>query len=121
VLGDGYGIAGTLLSFEFSRAVAAGASSLAPGECAWVDRPVAAGEPSRICDQVEGASLDLQMAIDNRAVRAISSRSAPYLARLVLGDEILTFRVFNNGQGCLVATEDPAPARGRGRGRGRAL
>jgi hypothetical protein len=121
LLAEGYGVGTTSLSFEFQRAAAPGAASLEPGECAWLDRPVAPGEPNRVCDHIEAATLDVRMAVDDRMVRGVSSASAPYLPRLVLGEEPVTFRVVDNGQGCLVGAEAPAPARGRGRGRGRAL
>jgi len=116
VLGEGYGLSGTMVVLEFRRAGGAGPGSLAPGECTWLDRTIDSAEPNRICDLVESTRLHIEWATDG-TLRGLGSRSTPYLPRLVTGDDVLTFRVFNNRQGCMIATATPANF-GRGRGRG---
>jgi hypothetical protein len=118
---SGFGMNGTIVAFEYRRSAGAGAASLNSGECTWLDRPINATEPNWLCDPVAASSLQVQWASENGQVRGLSSASAPYLAPLISGDEVLTFQVFNNRQGCMVATARPPLGRGRERlGRGRA-
>jgi hypothetical protein len=114
LVGQGFGMSGTMFVIEFQRAAAAGIASLAPGECSWMDRPVGPTEPNRICQTVEPARLHLHWTADN-TVQNLSSRSAPFLSVLVSPAQVFTFQAHNNGAGCLVARVN----RGRlGRGRG---
>lgn len=101
------GVAGTMWSIEFTRAAGAGLASLAPGQCAWMDRPVSSGEPNRVCQPIDSSRLHLEWTADGGAAR-LASRSAPYLTQLALPEQTVTFQVFNNGAGCLVGVRPPS-------------
>jgi hypothetical protein len=111
----GFGMSGTMVVIAFRRAAGFGVAALAPGECAWLDRPVQPQEPDHICDPVETSRLHVQWSADG-TVQNLSSISAPYLAGLTSPAQVSTFRVANNRAGCLVVRDAPA-IRGRGRGR----
>ena len=100
---SGFGLAGLMSTVEFRRSATAGDSGLAPGECSWMDRPIGAEEPSRICHRLDPNRFDLAWAADD-SVKSLNSGSAPYIGSLVSSEGRFSFMVFNNGQGCMVQT-----------------
>ena len=100
------GIQGPTLVVGFRRAAVASAdgSSLAPGECTWLDRPVSPAEPDHFCQRTNESSFRLAWSTDGMT-RNLSSTSAPFLENLIYADRFATVGVFNNGEGCFVVTD----------------
>lgn len=77
--------------------------SLGKGQCSWVDRPFRNGEPHKFC---QSGVNDLVLKMNARSY-AVSSRKAPYLARIKKSDQdggYFSLKVRNNGRGCMLVT-----------------
>jgi hypothetical protein len=91
------------LRFGFQRApVAAGANgaTLSPGECAWVDRPVSAGEPSFVAAPFSGSfkvGAVVPHAFNDSFKAYIYAAQQQWVSDFSQKDVILTLYVYNDG------------------------
>jgi len=75
-------------------------NTLAPGQAAWLDRPVAANEPDRI---ILTGVRDFTISWAKLQVMGVSS-SLPYLSVLQDANKFQAFYVYNDGRGNFIAT-----------------
>jgi hypothetical protein len=89
---------------RFTTAGAASNSNRLPsGACGWLDRPMGANEPLRICHVVP-----TRPAVSFSQGTLSASRPWSYFSRLADPGADITFQVKNDGQGCMVTTSEPS-------------
>jgi hypothetical protein len=94
---------GNMFVVTFERAAQAGGDprALAPGQCSWRDRPIAANEPDHICNRVDPTNFSISWGADGRTY-GISSAAPSYIHSLRSADGFAAFQVYNNGQQCFI-------------------
>jgi hypothetical protein len=89
--------------FYFQKASGPAGAGLAPGQCAWVDRAVGAGEPTCVMQNNVGAASWIFP--NNLGGSYHTSDAAPWLRSLLNANQFQTFQSYNPGNGnCFVVT-----------------
>ncbi len=83
-------------------------SAPGPGQCAWIDRPVSTGEPSRLFYRTRGEHLrNVSFRGTSYSYLRTSNNATSNWLRAVLTGQSFTVYAYNDGRGALVVSSVP--------------